>query len=182
VNTLDLVLHPVRLRIVHALSGQRARTTSELYESLPDVSKATLYRHVALLVAGGLLEVAGERRIRGAVERRYRLHPALVAIDQEMAASMSLEEHRHGFAAAVAALIADFNSYLDRANANPTADFVSYAQAPLWLNRDELAAMVSDIRSLIASRMSNLPAPDRNLYLLSPILFPIEELRTTDGA
>jgi DNA-binding transcriptional ArsR family regulator len=176
VNTLDLVLHPVRLRIMHALSGERTRTTSGLCDALPDVSKATVYRHTALLVAGGLLEVAGERRVRGAVERRYRLHPAGTAIDRETAAAMSLEDHRNGFAAAMAALIADFNSYLDRGNANPTADFVSYAQAPLWLNRDELAAVVKDLRSLIASRIGNLPAPGRNVYVFSPILFPIEEL------
>jgi len=175
VNTLELVLHPVRLRIMHALSGERTRTTSELCDSLPDVSKATMYRHIALLVSGGLLEVAAERRIRGAVERRYRLHPAGTAIDRETAAAMSVEQHRQGFAAAVGALIADFNAYLDRAGANPTADFVSYAQAPLWLNQDELAAVSSAIRNLIGARIKNLPAPGRSLYVLSPILFPIEE-------
>jgi DNA-binding transcriptional ArsR family regulator len=160
---------------MHALTGERTRTTSELCDSLPDVSKATVYRHTALLVAGGLLEVADERRIRGAVERRYRLHPSGTAIDRATAAAMSLEEHRHGFAAAVGALIADFNAYLDRANANPAADFVSYAQAPVWVNKDELATTSSDIRKLIASRINNLPSPGRNLYLFSPILFPIEE-------
>jgi DNA-binding transcriptional ArsR family regulator len=180
VNTLELVLHPVRLRIMHALSGARMRTTSELCDSLPDVSKATMYRHVALLVSGGLLEVAAERRIRGAVERSYRLHPSGTVIDRETAAAMSLEEHRQGFAAAVGALIADFNSYLDRASADPTADFVSYAQAPLWLNQDELGAVSSDIRKLIGARIKNLPAPGRSLYVLSPILFPIEEPANRD--
>jgi hypothetical protein len=165
---------------MHALSGERTRTTSELCDSLPDVSKATVYRQTALLVAGGLLEVAEERRIRGAVERRYRLHPSGTAIDRETAAAMSLEEHRRGFAAAVAALIADFNSYLDRADADPTADYVSYAQAPLWLDNDELATMTNEIRGLIASRINNLPAPGRSLHLFSPILFPIGE-RTGNG-
>jgi DNA-binding transcriptional ArsR family regulator len=107
------LLHPVRLRILHAMSGGRTTTTSELCARLSDVSKATVYRHVALLAEGGLLEVEGEQRVHGAVERRYRLHQARAVIDQDAAALMSLQEHRNGFAAAMAALLAEFNAYLD---------------------------------------------------------------------
>src|SRR5262245_3622859 len=113
-DALDLLLHPVRLRIVHALSGGRTGTTSDLCARLPDVSKASGYRHVGLLVEGGVLEVAGEERVRGAVERRYRLRRERAAIDAAAAASMSLADHRRGFAAAVAGLVAEFNAYLDR--------------------------------------------------------------------
>jgi DNA-binding transcriptional ArsR family regulator len=182
VNTRDLLLHPVRLRIVHAMSGGRTRTTSDLCASMPDVSKATVYRHVALLVEGGLLEVAGEQRVHGAVERRYRLHRARAVIDRESAASMSLDEHRRGFAAAMAGLVAEFNAYLDREHADPTADLVGYRQIPLWLNQVEVAELISEVRSVIIPKMNNKPARDRSLYLLSPILFPIEERpqHTTD--
>jgi hypothetical protein len=47
--------------------------------------------------------VEGEQRVHGAVERRYRLRRELAVIDREAAASMSLEEHRHGSAVAMAA-------------------------------------------------------------------------------
>ncbi|NUP32350.1 MAG: helix-turn-helix domain-containing protein, partial [Streptomycetaceae bacterium] len=46
-NVADLLLHPVRLRIVHAVSGGRELTTTQLCERLPDVSKVTVYRQVA---------------------------------------------------------------------------------------------------------------------------------------
>src|SRR5262245_55649252 len=119
VDTLDLLLHPVRLRIVHALSGGRARTTAELCARLANVPRTTMYRHVGLLAAAGLLEVDGERRVHGAVERRYRLCRARAVIGPEAAASMSLDAHRQGFAAAVGALLAEFNAYLDREHADP---------------------------------------------------------------
>jgi hypothetical protein len=48
--------------------------------------------------------VEGEQRVHGAVERRYRLRRELAAIGRDAAASMPLDEHRHGFAAAMAAL------------------------------------------------------------------------------
>ncbi len=175
VDTLALLLHPVRLRIVHAMSGGRVRTTSDLCDCLPDVSKATIYRHVGLLVEGGLLEVAGERRVHGAVERRFRLSRARPAIDRNRAGTMSLDEHRQGFVTAVAALVAEFNGYLDREHANPTDDWVGYRQLPLWLSREEVARLISEQTRIIRPLMGNQPSPDRHLYLMSPILFPIEE-------
>jgi DNA-binding transcriptional ArsR family regulator len=175
VDTLELLLHPVRVRIVHAMSGGQICTTSDLCARLPDVPKTSLYRHVGLLAEAGMLEVAGEQRVHGAVERKYRLCQERAVIGPDAAASMSLEDHRTGFAAAMAALLAEFSAYLDREHADPTADLVGYRQIPLWLNQDELADLISRIRSIIVSKMGNEPAPDRRPYLLSPILFPTAE-------
>lgn len=174
-DTLDLLLHPVRLRIVHAMSGGRVRTTSDLCADLPDVPKTTVYRHVGLLAEAGVLEVEGEQRVHGAVERRYRLHRTRALIARDMAASMSLDDHRRAFAAAMATLLAEFNTYLDEEYADPTADSVGYTQLPLWLSQDELAELIDEIRSALVSRRDNEPGPDRSPYLASPILFPLGE-------
>jgi DNA-binding transcriptional ArsR family regulator len=172
VNPVDLLLHPFRLRIVHALSGGRELSTTQLSARMPDVSKVTVYRQVAVLAEGGFLEVAGEQRVRGAVERRYRLRQDRPVIDAAAAAAMTLEDHRRGFAAAMAVLIAEFNAYLDRAGADPTADRVSYRQGTLWLNPDELAEMTRKMLEVLHDSVANQPAPGRAPYLLSPILFP----------
>jgi DNA-binding transcriptional ArsR family regulator len=180
-DALELLLHPVRVRIVRALSGDRTLTTSGLCDRLRNVSKATVYRQVNLLVEGGVLEVAGEHRIHGAVERHYQLHRSKAFITPAVAALMTPEDHRQGFAAAVAALVADFNAYLDTRSANPTADSVGYRQIPLWLNRQELEHLVASMRDLIVFSMDNEPGSDRRRYLLSPILFPIEALADTSS-
>jgi len=172
VNTVDLLLHPVRLRIVHALSGGRELTTTELCAGLPDVPRVTVYRQVALLAEGGFLEVAGEQRVRGAVERRYRLRQDRPVIDAEAAAAMTREDHRRGFAAAMAVLIAEFNAYLDRDGADPAADGVSYRQGTLWLSPEELAELAGKLLVDLRKAAANKPAPGRAPYLLSPILFP----------
>ena len=172
-DTLDLLLHPVRMRIVYAMSGGVTRTTSDLLARMPDISKATVYRHVSLLAEAGVLEVVSEQRVHGAVERRYRLYRPRAIIDPDAAASMTLEEHRHGFAAAMAALVAEFNTYLDQDHADPTGDKVGYRQIPLWLSKDELAELISQIRTILVSKMDNQPGPGRRLHLLSPILFPM---------
>ena len=175
VDALTLLLHPVRLRIVHAMAGGRTRTTAELCEQLPDVPKTTVYRHVGLLAEGGVLEVVGEQRVHGAVERHYRMPATRPRISPDDAAAMSLEDHRRGFAAAVATLLAAFHGYLDTDGADPTADSVGYRQIPMWLNAAELAELAEELMAAILARAGNEPAPDRSLYLLSPIFFPIEK-------
>lgn len=174
-DTLDLLLHPVRLRIVHALSGERVRTTADLCASLPDVPKTTVYRHVGLLAGGGVLEVADEQRVRGAVERHYRLRRDRAVVEPEAGASMSIDDHRRGFAAAMAALLAEFNAYLDRPGADPFPDSVGYQQGILWLSEAETAQVLGDLRAVLMARAGNRAAPGRHPRLMSLVQFPTEE-------
>ncbi|MGD3111711.1 helix-turn-helix domain-containing protein [Streptomyces sp. YGL11-2] len=171
-DTIELLLHPVRLRVVHALSGGRVLTTSELCARMPEVSKVTMYRHVALLTEARFLEVAEEQRVRGAVERHYRLRQDRPVVDAGAAAAMSPDDHRRGFASAMAVLIAEFNAYLDRDGAEPTTDGVSYRQGTFWLTPDELTELSCELLNVLAPRLANRPEPGRAPYLLSPILFP----------
>jgi DNA-binding transcriptional ArsR family regulator len=174
VDTLKLLAHPVRVRIVNALRGDRILTTAELAARLPDVSKATVYRHVDLLARAGVLEVAEEQRVRGAVERHYRLRQDRAVIDLEAARKMTREDHRRTFASAVAALVAEFDAYLDRDASDPVADLIGYRQHAVWLDPAELEAMIGELRAAIAPRLANEPRPGRTRYLLSPVLFPSE--------
>ncbi|MFF0739550.1 helix-turn-helix domain-containing protein [Streptomyces sp. NPDC004111] len=171
----DLLLHPVRLRVVHALSGGNLMTTAEICARMPDVSKTSAYRHIGLLADAGVLGVESERRVRGAVERTYRLcrERAVLATDPERTAEDSTEEYRRGFAAATAVLLAEFGTYLDRADADPVADLVGFRQHALWLSRDELDSLIGDLRAAIAPRTRHGPAPGRTQHLLSPVLFPM---------
>src|SRR5262249_2849318 len=156
--------------IVQALVDGRVLTTSELCARIPDVSKASVYRQVALLTDGGLLEVDSERRVRGAVERPDRLHRARAVLRDEEIPASTLADRRRGFAARVAALLADFNVYLDRARADPRADSVSYRQFSLWLSDDELAGLIDQVGAALRALLGNAPAPGRRRYLLTPIL------------
>ncbi|MGW0903067.1 helix-turn-helix domain-containing protein [Streptomyces sp. NPDC002853] len=173
-DAFELLAHPVRLRVVHAMRGGRELTTADLCARIRDVSKATVYRHVDLLAAGGVLEVALERRVRGAVERRYRLRRDHAGINTDAANSLSPDDHRSAFATALAVLTAEFTAYLDRDTADPVADLVGYRQHALWLSPGELHEMIDGMRKAIAPHLANEPAPDRTQYLISPILFPVE--------
>ncbi len=177
-DTLELLLHPVRLRIVYAMSGDSVRTTAEICARLADVPKTTVYRHVGLLFEGGVLEVVGERRVRGAVERSYRVRQENTTIAPELGKAMSLEDHRAGFASAVAALLGEFDAYLDRPGAMPFDDSVSYRQGVIWMNDDEVAEALEEVRAVLAKRAANRPGDGRRPRLLSVIQFPSGEDHT----
>jgi hypothetical protein len=171
-NATELLLHPVRLRMTAILSGGSELTTTELCARLDDVSRVTVYRQVALLLDGGVIEVAGEQAGAGAVERRYRLRQERPRIDAGLAAEMTVEDHRRGFAAAISVLIAEFNAYLDSDGANPAVDGVGYRQGVLWMTPDELAELGTSIADVMQAAVAREPAPGRIPYVLSPILFP----------
>ena len=160
VDTLDLLLHPVRLRIVHAMSGGRTRTTSDLCAGLPDVPKTTVYRHVGLLAEAGVLEVVDEQRVHGAVERHYRLRRERAVIDAGRGRvdvpgrAPSRVRRSHGRPARRV-------QRLPRPGRTPTRPPTRWAtgRAPLWLTPDELAEMIGELRDVLASRTGNKPAP-----------------------
>ena len=122
-----------------------------------------------------MLEVADEQRVRGAVERHYRLRRDRASIDAAAGAAMSLDDHRQGFAAAMAALLAEFGAYLDRPGAEPFADLVGYRQGILWLSDEELAEAAGEVQAVLAARAGNQAAPGRRPRLLSMIQFPTGE-------
>jgi DNA-binding transcriptional ArsR family regulator len=170
-TTAELLLHPVRLRIVQAFLGDRELTTGQLHELLPDVSVATLYRQVATLAGAGVLEVAGERRVRAVSERTYRLRTEAASIGPAEAAELTPEQHRQAFLTFVAGLLADFDRYVDRGDVDLGRDLVSYRQIALDLNDEELLDLLTELRAAYARRAS-LPPEGRRRRLLTTILLP----------
>ncbi len=87
-------------------------------------------------------------------------------------AAMSLDDHRRGFAAGIASLLGEFEAYLDREGADPTADMVTYRQAPLWLTDAEKQELYADFVAAVRARAHHDPSPDRRRHLLATIMFP----------
>jgi helix-turn-helix protein len=175
VDSADLLLHPVRLRIVQAFLGDRQLTTTQLRAELADVPAASLYRHVARLVDAGVLRVVSERGVSGSVERTYRLGMATLAMPSDEADSMSAEEHRQAFMAFTAGLLRDFDRYLERGNIDLFRDGVSYRLAGLWLDDAEHAGLLRDLERVLQSRMANTQQPWRRRRIIAYVLLPGEK-------
>jgi hypothetical protein len=144
VDSADLLLHPVRLRVMLAFLGERALTSPQPVAELSDTPAARLCRHVAHLMNAGVLQVAAERRLRGTAERTYVPRLAAASIGPDEVASLNADDHRQGFMAFVAGWLADRDRYL-RPGFDPLRDQVGYRPAGVWLDD---AKLLSDLTAL----------------------------------
>ena len=171
-TTAELLLHPIRLRIVQALLGERTLTTADLRAVLPDVPPATLYRQIAALVEGEVLEVAAERKVRGTFERTYRLRAENASVGPDDASGLSADQHRQAFLTFVASLLADFDRYLDRDDVDLGRDGVGFRQVAMHLSDEEFQDFLNDLRQVLLPRLANQPEPGRTRRILSTIVMP----------
>lgn len=170
-DPLELVLHPLRVRILGHM-GRTTMTAANLAESLADVPKATLYRHLALLERGGILRVASERRIRGTIERTLEVDPAAAFLpDLDTATRTDLMRCIAVFAAA---LVGDFDRYLGGSATTPdlAADGVIFDTVDLSLNDAELATFGRALQEAITSASAAEPSAGRRNRRFSIAVMP----------
>jgi hypothetical protein len=180
-SSAEILLHPLRLRIVQAFLGGRTLTTAALHAELADVPAATLYRQIGVLAEAQVLQVAAERRVRGTVERTYCLRDGAGSLGAEEAASLSVAEHRQGFLAFAGTLLDDFDRYLRRGDADLARDMVGYRQTALYLSDAELLNLLDDLRDVLEPRLRLSAGPGRRRRILSTVLVPAVDGRRADA-
>src|ERR1700681_2069483 len=169
----DLVLHPVRLRIILAFARGRRLTPQQVAGVLPDVPQATLYRQIERLYRGGALAVAAERRVRGAVERTYVLAEGGASLSPEELARSSPDDHLGYFTAFAAGLMAQFEQYLERSEINLLKDGAGYRQVVLNLTDEELSEMAVALNVALGRFLAYDPKPGRKRRMLATVLLPL---------
>ncbi|MGW5861690.1 helix-turn-helix domain-containing protein [Streptomyces sp. NPDC055239] len=180
--TANLLLHPVRMRILQTLVGAGELTTAQLRERLPDVSPATMYRHVATLTQAGILEVVQERPVRGTVERSYRVRQDKALVDEEARAGMTKDDHRQAFTVFTGAMMADFDRYLSRDDADPSREGVLYRQGAVWATPEEFTELVEELEALVARYAQRTSGDDRIRHIISLALVPDKATGEDDQA
>jgi DNA-binding transcriptional ArsR family regulator len=167
----EMLLHPVRIRIVSEFTGGQ-RTVRDLADALPDIPQATLYRHVAALVAGGVLEQVGERAVRGPSERVYRVAPGADRIRPEEVDAVPAAEQQRMFAVFAGSLIDSFAAYVGSGEAVPSADGLSYNRAVVNLSPQERLDFAARFTALAAEVLALPPARHRRRYHLASCVIP----------
>lgn len=168
----DLILHPIRMRILMALAGSR-KTSLELADDLGDVPQATLYRHINRLAKSGIIEVVEERQVRGTVEKVYTLDTRASMLTAEDAANFSKDDHMRYFIAFVASLLDDFSRYIHQSETvDLLADNVGYRKFPLKLSDEEFKSLSAEMNAVLEPYLENSPRQDRQRRIFSFIVMP----------
>lgn len=164
----DVVMHPVRLRIIQQL-GAREVTTADLRAALPDIPQATLYRHVAALVDADILSVVDERRIRGAVERTFALGERMAHVDHDELRDMGARELQQAFLT----FLAHLGETFDRASATGDPefrDYLGFGEVQLHVTTRDLAVIQAGLGELLAPYLTDQGGGRRTVTLATALI------------
>lgn len=181
-SAADLILHPVRMRVIQLLGSGKSSTAQQLAEALPDVPPATLYRHLSKLLQGGILEVVSQRQVRGTQEKTYALKAQAALLGPEEFAKASREDHMRYFASFLATLMGDYGRYLQREKLDPLADGVGYRTVPLNLSDAEFQQMLKALQEALLPFIGLPESPERTIRHFSTVLVPGQTASTSKEA
>lgn len=165
----DVVLHPVRIRIVQQLGG-RDLTTGELRDAIPDVSQPTLYRHVAALIDAGILAVAKERRIRGTVERTLTLGARMAHVPEAELQAMSDVQLRSAFLTFLGDVAGRFDRFVEQ-DSPDARGFLGFGTVPLYVDEAALETIQAGLTELLEPYTADA-GDGRRRVSLSTVLVP----------
>ncbi len=152
----DVIINPIRLRIIQYAAHNMPVTVAQIAGAMPDISKATLYRHVRVLVDNEILTVVGQEKIRGTFEQSYSLNLQKInSAGQESTAEMQALVY-----SMLGKLMEDFRQYFSTDTPNPVEDRLFVGANTLYLNNDSYDDFVQDIYAIV-EKYSQSPA-DKN--------------------
>ncbi len=169
-NLMEIIMNPTRQRIVQYLMMHGQGSTGEMLKELQDIPPASLYRHVKLLLDAGLIEVEREERIRGAVEKTYRLKQQT---DNEM------KNHDIGamFQTGLISLMTDFQKYFAQDDNDPVKDMLSFSTSTIMMTDEEFLDFLMKLNTISGEAIQNKPGNLRKPRRLTLISSPNEEER-----
>lgn len=145
-------------------------TPGQIAARLPDVPQTTLYRHINLLIEGGILQVVRETKVRGTLEREVTLPQGAARIDPRAVAALPPEEQFYYFLSFVSTLLYDFTAQQQRASGE--GQLVLYTKQRVYATPEELMALSGQFEALLKPYLNPDRQPGAQPWLFSGIVMP----------
>lgn len=167
-SKIELILHPVRFRIIAMLAG-RTLTAQQLGEMLPDIAQTTLYRHINTLADAQIIEIAAEKQVRGTVERSYALAQGAARLSPDEIGGISREDHLSYFMIFLSSLMHDYRDYAEGDAFDSRRVLMS--KTPLYISDAQFMAVMNQMNALLAPYLTRQSDDDQR-YLFTGIVIP----------
>ena len=161
----NVLLNPARTRIVQYFFLHETGTAAQIGESLSDISKASLYRHLNKLVSCGALKVVRENKVRGTVEKVY-------AIGGTADNSDNSGDIRQTFYHALFTLLHDFEQYFKQEDIDPKRDMLGVTTALFMLSDEEFNRFSQELTDIYQKYLNNKPNAQRKLRRITLVSSP----------
>lgn len=167
----DVVWHPIRLRIMNALSPNRRLSATQIGALLPDVAVASLYRHLKTLVDADVVQLIETQTVRGTVEKHYALPEQETVLDL---ANASPEELVRYFTTFASALLSSGRQFFGQPETERERGGMFSANA-LYLTDKEYEYFNAAMEGLSNLASLNQPGPGRRRRMFYTAILPEEE-------
>jgi DNA-binding transcriptional ArsR family regulator len=166
----DMVLHPVRMRIVQTLINGKRLSAQQIGSNLSDIPQATLYRHLNKLLEANILTVVEENPVRGTIEKIYSLSMETASISAKDISNWSPEEHKNYFLKFITTVIADFERYVNQKEYDMEKDGAGYRQVSFYASDEEYIEFMKTLQQGVMKLIKNEDNPTRRKRTLSTII------------
>ncbi len=166
-DIIEIVLNPVRTRILQEIAVKQSVTATELCEKINDVPRTTLYRHINVLLNSEIISIVAEKKIRGSIERTLALNFGKISEIN------SLEYASQNILGILMSKYAKFQNYLDGKNPDPAKDKIFISNSVMMLDDEEYDRFLTELWELI-KRYDFKSADGRKARNISVISSPNE--------
>ncbi|MDN3018686.1 helix-turn-helix domain-containing protein [Paenibacillus sp. BSR1-1] len=171
-SAVDVILHPVRMRIIQYLINQQL-TAQQLKELLPDIPQATLYRNLKKLVEAEVIHIVDEIPNRGTIEKVYSINNASnTSISPAEVNKLSTDDLMSLFIKFMANLMGEYERYINQEKIDLVNDGVTFRQASMYLSDEEYKEFINDLVAVYSKIMKYEPTRDRRRRTIATIIIP----------
>ncbi len=167
----NILLHPVRLRIIMAAASRQV-TAQQLANELPDIPQATLYRNIKALAGAGILSVVRERRVRNTLEKTYALAEEGLFLTPEDLKNARPEDYIRLFTQYLGQLLGYYARYIQAGNVDIVRDHLAFEMFPVFLSETEVQSLGQALNAALRPYLKNGPSPERRRSVLGLMAIP----------
>jgi DNA-binding transcriptional ArsR family regulator len=169
---IENLTNPARAKIILELCAREQLTARELLDKFPDISQPTMYRHLKAMLVDGTLKIAGEKQVRGTVEKSYMVAANL----EDDAKRIMTENDGKGyftlFSQYVLGVMAEFKDYSERDNIDILKDGSGFTVAPVYATTEELQCAIMKVGEILQGLYHNEQTAERKLHNICVITTP----------
>ena len=167
-NYMEACMNSTRQRIIQVIMIKKEATSAEIGEELQDIPRASLYRHIKVLLDAKIITVVKEEFKRGSVEKTYAIAP-------QMPYDNTNEEYNSLIQSALMGLQGDFYRYFNGDNPDPQRDLLTVGTASLMMSDEEMMVFIKAYGNLLQKYMSNKPVEGRKVRQVTRVISPKEQ-------
>ena len=164
---MQACMNSTRQRIMQVMMIKKVATSAEIGEELPDIPRASLYRHIKVLLDAEILVVVKEEAKRGSIEKTYAIAPQKPYEDTN-------EEYNSLIQSALMGLQGEFHRYFNGENPDPQRDLLTFGSASLMMSDEEMMEFLTAYGQLIQKYMPNKPLGRRKVRKVTLVISPNE--------